>query len=201
MLDGYHQGKKAIDMVIRTLQGENIADIPIEKKSASQFMFNCPELIRYDIKLSDLPKKSIILNKPFSFLKEYKRYVWAVSVAFLILLFLILIFYVYLLKRRKLEETAPLLDEEGTYNGAIEGIIDIAKRKKIELTLKQSQQRFELAMDASQDGIYDWNLETNEIYYSPGWKSMLGYQNHELPNDFSIWETLRSEERRVGKEC
>ena len=49
-------------------------------------------------------------------------------------------------------------------------------------------------MDASQDGIYDWNLETNEIYYSPGWKSMLGYQNHELPNDFSIWETLTEPE-------
>ena len=50
--------------------------------------------------------------------------------------------------------------------------------------------RFNKAMEASSDGIFDWNLITNEIYYSPRWKSLLGYQEDELPDDFSIWETL-----------
>nr|WP_319272874.1 PAS domain S-box protein [uncultured Draconibacterium sp.] len=49
-------------------------------------------------------------------------------------------------------------------------------------------------MTASQDGIFDWNLLTNEIYYSPGWKKMLGYEENELPNDFSIWEKLTKPE-------
>ncbi len=53
-----------------------------------------------------------------------------------------------------------------------------------------SEQRFRLAMKASNDGLFDWNLLTNEIYYSPGWKRMLGYEEDELPNDFSIWEKL-----------
>jgi len=52
----------------------------------------------------------------------------------------------------------------------------------------ESEERFLLAMKASNDGLFDWNLETNEIYYSPGWKKMLGYEDHELPNDFSVWE-------------
>ncbi|MBT3207904.1 MAG: PAS domain-containing protein [Bacteroidetes bacterium] len=60
--------------------------------------------------------------------------------------------------------------------------------------LRLSKERFELAMLASKDGLYDWNLETNEIYYSPGWKSMLGYKDEELPNDFSIWENLTEPE-------
>jgi len=49
-------------------------------------------------------------------------------------------------------------------------------------------------MNASRDGLFDWNLITNEIYYSPGWKKMLGYKDDELPNDFSIWEKLTKPE-------
>jgi len=73
-------------------------------------------------------------------------------------------------------------------------IRDITERKKAEHDLKESEERFTLAMKASNDGLFDWNLVTNEIYYSPGWKKMLGYADHELPNDFSIWENLTEPE-------
>ncbi len=61
-------------------------------------------------------------------------------------------------------------------------------RMLTEEALRISEERYDLAMEASHDGIFDWNLETNAIYYSPGWKKMLGYEDHELPNDFSVWE-------------
>jgi len=73
-------------------------------------------------------------------------------------------------------------------------LIDVTEKRQIENTLKKTEEQFQLAMDASQDGLYDWDLVTNEIYYSPGWKRMLGYQDHELANDFSIWETLTEPE-------
>ncbi len=66
----------------------------------------------------------------------------------------------------------------------------LAKQKLSEQSLKESKERFELAMIAAKDGIYDWNLETKEIYYSPGWKNMLGYYDDELPNDFAVWKKL-----------
>ncbi len=71
---------------------------------------------------------------------------------------------------------------------------DITDRKQAEIDLSESEKRFTLAMNASHDGLFDWNLETNEIYYSPSWKLMLGYADHELPNDFSIWEDLTEPE-------
>jgi PAS domain S-box-containing protein len=71
---------------------------------------------------------------------------------------------------------------------------DVTVRERAAEKIKESQQRFDLAMKASKDGLFDWNLITNEIYYSPGWKSMLGYEYDELPNDFSVWEKLTAPE-------
>ena len=68
------------------------------------------------------------------------------------------------------------------------------KHKKTQTLLAESDKRFEMAMEATRDGIFDWNLITGDIYYSPGWKSMLGYEYHELPNDFSVWEELTDPE-------
>jgi len=71
---------------------------------------------------------------------------------------------------------------------------DVTERERASEKIQESEKRFELAMKASQDGLYDWDLKTNEIYYSPGWKKMLGYEYDELPNDFSVWENHTKEE-------
>jgi PAS domain S-box-containing protein len=69
-------------------------------------------------------------------------------------------------------------------------IHDITTQKKLETELAATKQRFDMAMEATKDGLWDWNLLTNEIYFSPNWKIMLGYENNELPNDFAVWEQL-----------
>ena len=70
------------------------------------------------------------------------------------------------------------------------------QRKKDEELIKESEKRFDLAMKASNDGLFDWNFTTNEIYYSTRWKSMLGYKENELPNDISTWESLSHQEEK-----
>ena len=67
---------------------------------------------------------------------------------------------------------------------------DVTDQKNSEIALKESEERFALAMEFANDGLFDWNLQTNEIYYSPVWKHILGYEDDELPNDFSVWEKL-----------
>jgi PAS domain S-box-containing protein len=55
---------------------------------------------------------------------------------------------------------------------------------------KAINDRYNKVMEATSDGLFDWNLVTNKIYYSPRWKSILGYQDDELLNDFSVWNDL-----------
>lgn len=88
------------------------------------------------------------------------------------------------------EVNAKRIDAEDGKSYILTTEYDISERRKAEQELRESKERFELAMDASEDGLFDWHLKSGEIYYSPGWKRMLGYQDHELPNDFSVWESL-----------
>ena len=63
-------------------------------------------------------------------------------------------------------------------------------RQRSEAALAKTQERYELALLGSKDGLWDWDIVSNEVINSPRWKAMLGYADHELPNDPTVWDTL-----------
>jgi len=48
-------------------------------------------------------------------------------------------------------------------------------------------ERIELALLGTNDGVWDWNIVDNSVYFSPRWKEMLGYSDDELPNEVATW--------------
>ncbi|WP_394202879.1 putative bifunctional diguanylate cyclase/phosphodiesterase [Shewanella waksmanii] len=58
-----------------------------------------------------------------------------------------------------------------------------------QIELKDSQQRWLFAVEVSQYGIWDWNLQKNQVYYSDRWKDMIGYAPDELTGCFDTWES------------
>ena len=54
--------------------------------------------------------------------------------------------------------------------------------------LHLSEQRWQFALEGSQDGVWDWNLKTNKTFYSGQWKAMLGYTGSEISNTNDEWE-------------
>ncbi|RLA76370.1 MAG: hypothetical protein DRG78_19160 [Epsilonproteobacteria bacterium] len=49
------------------------------------------------------------------------------------------------------------------------------------------KERLEIAVNGTNDGLWDWNLVTGEIYFSPKWKRQLGYEDDELENTLETW--------------
>lgn len=112
-------------------------------------------------------------------------------------------------------EMLPILEEKGSWQGTAIGkrkdgskflqelsltrigenqtigvVRDISDRAEMELALQESQQRYQLASEGAKVGIWDWNLDSNEIYVSPNLKALLGYEDHEISNEMAVWEGL-----------
>ncbi len=68
--------------------------------------------------------------------------------------------------------------------------MDLTERKAVEEALRHSEERWSLALQANNDGIWDWNTITDEVWFSPRYLSILGYAPGELPGTLETWSTL-----------
>ncbi len=64
---------------------------------------------------------------------------------------------------------------------------EIFERRKTEDALRKSEERYALAVEGANDGIWDRDFASGKIYFSPRWKCMLGYEDHEIQNSREEW--------------
>jgi diguanylate cyclase (GGDEF)-like protein/PAS domain S-box-containing protein len=86
-----------------------------------------------------------------------------------------------------LELSLARIQIDGRWHGV--GVVrDVSERERLMGRLAENEQRMSLVLEATADGVFDWDRRTGYVYYSPHWKAMLGYEADELAPTLSTWE-------------
>lgn len=94
---------------------------------------------------------------------------------------------------------SPIRDNEGQIIGASVIARDVTGRKRAERALYEREERMNLAIAGTFDGLWDWNLITNQIWYAPRFRELLGFSEQEFPNttESFIWHVHPDEANLV----
>jgi PAS domain S-box-containing protein len=79
--------------------------------------------------------------------------------------------------------------EADTARFVVAAVRDVSARKRTEMALRESEERFDLAVRGTDAGIWDWDLRTGRLFLSDRWKSMLGYAPDEIAPEFDAWKS------------
>lgn len=84
---------------------------------------------------------------------------------------------------------APYRDPAGRITGLIGVSRDVTESHRSAQALARAEARWQVAVDSSGDGIWDWDLASGSVFYSARWKSMLGYAEDEVGDTALEWES------------
>ena len=91
-------------------------------------------------------------------------------------------------ERRCVEASvAPVRDPFGWIVGYRGIMRDVTDRRRTEASLRESESRYALAARGANDGLWDWDLESGTMYYSPRWREILGCEAHEMGDRPDEW--------------
>ena len=85
----------------------------------------------------------------------------------------------------------PFMGEDGRPKNYIAIRTDITESIARQRALRESEERFQLAIEGSNDGLWDWDIVTGQIYYAPRFRQLLGYEGDDFdnfPNLFESWK-------------
>jgi len=85
-------------------------------------------------------------------------------------------------------QKSPLVNNQGAVYGLVGTARDITEHHEMEKYLEEWKERYELAIEGSNDGLWDCNMQSKRFYASPIWRAMMGYSEEEtFSNDCEVW--------------
>lgn len=88
------------------------------------------------------------------------------------------------------DSASPIRNRSGEITGVVMVFSDVTEKYEIAEKLRASEERLSLAMAVKNEGVWDWNLITNETYFDDRYYTMAGYEPDEFPQNFDAWAAL-----------
>ncbi len=99
--------------------------------------------------------------------------------------------------RVPVEATAVIMRYRG-HEARLVFVRDITVRRQMEESLRINERRLSVAISATADAVWEWNVKTGQAYFSPRWYAMLGYATGQFPMTFDTWMLLcHPEDRQI----
>jgi PAS domain S-box-containing protein len=174
IITGLDQGQAAADMVLRILGGTPADDIAVMTQTPGRNIIDFNVMKRYNIKLSALPEGCSFINRPESLWESYGWYLGAAVLAIALESFLIIIL-----------------------------VLSLRHRKEALEALRESEEKYRLITDNSNDWIYLINPEGEFQYVSPSSERITGYSCGEFINSPQLFLNLihPEDKERVEAHC
>ena len=137
------------------------------------------------------PFNDIVEISKLEFFKLYWH--WFLSSLFIVIGLIFLVIYISGLNK-KLRETKIFMEEKVDKRTSelkqayIKLQLENKQRKLSDEKLRKVEERWQFALESSGDGIWDWNVLNNKVFFSKHWKEMIGYEDHEISNNFNEWK-------------
>lgn len=85
------------------------------------------------------------------------------------------------------DSTRIIRSEHGNITHYIGYLIDISTETELKSQIVENEKRWRTAVDGIGDGLWDWNIPTNKVYFSDRWKKMLGFKSDEISSTLDEW--------------
>lgn len=187
----YEQGREAALMAMEVINGANISDLEMIGESPNQYFFDYDLVEEYQINDDLFPEETIFVNQETSFYEMYYKILWTV---FGIVVFLVVTIIILLINNRKRRQSeTELLSVNTELSSLTEELVaqeEELQNQYDELTesekeLRISKERYQLVFQASAEGLWDYDFETDATYMSGEWH--MAYIRHK---SMSRWNDI-----------
>ena len=202
LLSGTYHGVSTANMVLRILAGESPSEIEIIDEVHAEFMFNYDQLMRWDLKLSDLPEGSVIINMPFSFYQEYKLLIWTVFGIVMSLIVIIVVLVSSITKRKQVEKELVI------HQTQLESLVEdrtaklqteIDDHEQTSDILEKEKKRLSLTLKSISEGLIAINVNGQITLINEAAERLTGWRNKEAIGK-QVEQVLRISNRTNGND-
>ncbi|MBP1764539.1 MAG: domain S-box/diguanylate cyclase protein [Firmicutes bacterium] len=187
LLSPYLQGQDAARIGLQILHGDPAAAVPPAITQDSAITVDYSQLLRYNLPTDKIPAGSTVLNKPpppVSVYEEYKKAIWTAGVLSLIPILYIAILISNVRKRKRAEISLKKSNQELStlYQQVVASKKDLRQQYEqqtnLQKALHESEERYKLSVDGANDGLWDWDIQNKEIYFSDRCCALIGLQKN-----------------------